>query len=81
MTMKVGDIVYLVSGGPSMTVNKVDGENVVTQWFVGVGYQSMTFPMAALTVTDPIPQLEFSRQNATDALRPKPVSGVIAPAA
>ena len=32
--MKEGDVVYLKSGGPLMTVKEIKGTKVVCQWFV-----------------------------------------------
>jgi uncharacterized protein YodC (DUF2158 family) len=51
--IKVGDIVYLNSGGPDMTVEKTyhgaGGEERATcQWFEGTKLQSGTFSVSAL---------------------------------
>ena len=32
---KVGDVVQLKSGGPKMTVNRVDGDEISCEWFEG----------------------------------------------
>lgn len=39
MDLKVGDVVMLKSGGPSMTVDQVDGDHVWCCWFDVVAAQ------------------------------------------
>jgi uncharacterized protein YodC (DUF2158 family) len=47
-TLQVGDVVGLKSGGPSMTVIKVEGDRVLCQWFFGKELKSNSFPIPAL---------------------------------
>lgn len=62
MASNPGDIVWLKSGGPPMTVNSLDGTNVNVQWFVGNQFQTASLPAASLTTTDPAPALARARQ-------------------
>jgi uncharacterized protein YodC (DUF2158 family) len=51
MTFKIGDIVQLKSGGPSMTVTGLPHENsdcYETTWFWGEKYTAHYFPPASL---------------------------------
>jgi uncharacterized protein YodC (DUF2158 family) len=49
MNLKPGDIVRLKSGGPQMTVNFVEGQNVDCVWFGPDGNVKLSsFPAAAL---------------------------------
>ena len=61
----VGDIVYLVTGGPAMSVSSqnthydsgnysFDG-HYKCQWFAGKKLESGTFPEESLTATNPKP--------------------------
>lgn len=68
MALSPGTIVYLASGSPAMTVLKSNEDGVVTQWFVGVGYQSNTFPEASLVTIDPTITLAHAREKAKAAL-------------
>lgn len=54
----VGDIVYLKSGGPAMTVISDDGKQTTVQWFNGSAPQSTAFPDATLVTDDPAPVLQ-----------------------
>lgn len=53
--MKIGDIVYLQSGSPDMTITEIEKEGGATycvcRWFTDQGVlQQESFPEAALTV-------------------------------
>ena len=64
-TLKIGDIVYLVTGGPSMSVAEAIREykngsngfhgNYKCQWFAGKKLEHGTFPEESLTQTNPKP--------------------------
>ena len=57
MPIHVGDIVQLKSGGPRMTVTRVQGSNVTSAWFDGTQQREGTFPEGALKESpDPKPQ-------------------------
>lgn len=54
--MEIGDVVYLKSGSPAMTVIKIDEEgNAIVQWTVGENLTSSNVPFKALTEVDPRP--------------------------
>lgn len=57
--LKVGDVVYLKSGGPAMTVNAVapvmGKKALVCVWFVVNENKSATFLPEALTIENPNP--------------------------
>lgn len=79
--MNAGDVVYLNSGGPALTVLSVDGNGLVSvQWFAGAEYRSAQFPTASLTATDPTPgiQTAFSTalQSAQQAANLSPAQSV-----
>lgn len=65
--MVPGDVKYLKSGSPAMTVNAVNGNDITVQWFAGSDYRSATFPAAALSDSDPVPALEVARRKAAAA--------------
>lgn len=47
--IKAGDVVCLKSGGPDMTVNKIEGTSALCDWFDGGGNaQHRTFPVSSL---------------------------------
>jgi uncharacterized protein YodC (DUF2158 family) len=46
---KVGDVVQLNSGGPKMTVTKIDDEYVNTTWFAGDERMDGSFPSDTLS--------------------------------
>lgn len=50
MEFQVGDVVRLKAGGPKMTVEAVEGQNVDCVWFDGVKVFRDTFPARALEV-------------------------------
>lgn len=47
--MTVGDIVVLNSGGPDMTVSRIEGRCVLCWWVCGDDTDSGWFGMASLT--------------------------------
>jgi uncharacterized protein YodC (DUF2158 family) len=47
-TFAVGEVVQLKSGGESMTVESIDGDNVGCVWFEGKRVQRDTFAAGAL---------------------------------
>jgi uncharacterized protein YodC (DUF2158 family) len=47
-TFAVGDVVQLKSGGASMTVEKVDGDDISCVWSEGKKVQKATFSSGAL---------------------------------
>lgn len=58
----IGDIVYLVSGGPAMAVGEaiINGYNEFSgdywcQWFSGRKHEKARFPEESLTTTNPKP--------------------------
>ena len=53
-TFKVGDVVWLKSGGPSMTVTEV-GPMMFCEWFANNVTSSKSFPPDALTKKNPKP--------------------------
>lgn len=64
----IGDLVYLKSGSPSMTVSAVDGDNITCDWMQGSQHNSRIFQAAMLVSEDPEPQLEHDRQAKRDEL-------------
>lgn len=58
---KIGDIVYLVSGGPAMAIQeaRVFGSEFTgdywCQWFSGRKHERAAFPEESLTTTNPKP--------------------------
>ncbi|MEP0518542.1 MAG: DUF2158 domain-containing protein [Hyphomicrobiales bacterium] len=48
-----GNLVQLKSGGPIMTVNVVEGLNVICDWFAGNEHQRLEFPASTLELYDP----------------------------
>jgi uncharacterized protein YodC (DUF2158 family) len=54
----IGDVVFLKSGGPPMTVTEIlPGGGVGLHWFSGALMMAGTFPAISLVVTDPSPVL------------------------
>ncbi|MFH1719033.1 MAG: DUF2158 domain-containing protein [Planctomycetota bacterium] len=47
-TFVVGDVVQLKSGGESMTVEEIDGDDVSCVWFEGKRLQRQTFGAGTL---------------------------------
>ena len=51
--LKPGDRVRLRSGGPLMTVHKINGQNIDCQWFTTDGLlQAATFPLYMLMIIE-----------------------------
>lgn len=51
---KIGDVVYLKSGGPAMTVSYVEDNSVEAQWFDEKNKVDFkNFPKATITKTKP----------------------------
>jgi len=50
--MKVGDIVALKSGGPDMTLCKLEGEFAHCCWFNGDAFYKQEIPVSALAVNE-----------------------------
>jgi uncharacterized protein YodC (DUF2158 family) len=59
MTLEIGDIVWLKSGGPKMTVEgkAAMGGGVICKWFDRTELKTSTFAEGALTKEDPEPPL------------------------
>ncbi len=53
MAFKLGDTVGLKSGGPTMTVELIDGDGVHCFWFDGKNLKRDIFPEAALEPRKP----------------------------
>ncbi len=62
----IGDVVYLKSGGPPMTVTEIlpradqSGTDVGLRWFGNTQMMAGTFPATSLVVIDPAPTIEKS---------------------
>lgn len=56
--LKVGDVVYLKSGGPAMTVNKVlsERDNAECTWFQDNELKDHIFNQGSLTKENPKPR-------------------------
>ena len=64
----VGALVHLRSGGPAMTVKSVNGDEVTSVWADEDGnVRSATFPLALLTVEEPVPPETEGNERAGDA--------------
>jgi uncharacterized protein YodC (DUF2158 family) len=68
----VGDVVYLKSGGPPLTVIKTEGDpgdqKVTCSWMNG-GIYSHQFPENSLVIEDPLPALAVAREKKMQELR------------
>lgn len=55
-TFKPGDVVYLASGGPAMTIERIADVGVDVTWWAGdeQGYEECTFQPAALVRNNPL---------------------------
>ena len=51
--LKIGDVVRLKSGGPSMTVRSLDGEFVDCEWFSKGELYAHPFPLQMIVKTSP----------------------------
>jgi uncharacterized protein YodC (DUF2158 family) len=64
----VSALVHLRSGGPAMTVKSVNGDDVTSVWVDEEGnVRSATFPLALLTVEEPVPPETEGNERAGDA--------------
>lgn len=67
--MQIGDVVYLKSGGPAMTITEQTGDGKFgVHWFAGLAMSAATFSETVLTVTDPTPALQAATQQLIDDL-------------
>jgi uncharacterized protein YodC (DUF2158 family) len=79
----LGDVVYLKSGGPPMTVTEIlpradqSGVDVGLHWFGGSAMLAGTFPASALVVTDPAPNIDKAARD--ERLRVFPVDVKVTP--
>lgn len=66
LAQNIGDVVYLRSGGPPMTVTGIlprpdlSGTDIGVHWFGGTTMMAGTFPAAAVVVSDPSPVIAKS---------------------
>jgi uncharacterized protein YodC (DUF2158 family) len=51
--IKAGDCVELKSGGPLMTVAKIEGPEVTCVWFANGGLEEEVFPLVTLKASTP----------------------------
>jgi uncharacterized protein YodC (DUF2158 family) len=64
LAQNVGDVVYLKSGGPPMTVTEIlprpdaSGTDVGLKWFGGANMMAGTFPASTVVVLDPLPAIQ-----------------------
>lgn len=60
----LGDVLYLKSGGPPMTVTEIlprpdqSGTDIGLRWFGGTNMMAGTFPASSLVVAYPLPTLQ-----------------------
>ncbi|MCU4431893.1 DUF2158 domain-containing protein [Acinetobacter pittii] len=56
MSFNIGDVVYLKSGGPAMTINQIykERENVQCVWFVQNEQKECIFKLQTLTSINPL---------------------------
>ena len=52
-TFTPGDVVYLKSGGPAMTVDVIQGTMACVTWFAGMTLATSWIPVANLSHTQP----------------------------
>lgn len=71
MAIATGSVVWLRSGSPPMTANKVENNEVTTQWFMNGSYQSAIFPLNSLIELDPRATLDVAYEKALEAERAK----------
>jgi len=50
---KIGTVVQLTSGGPKMTISKINNNRVTCQWFVGNELKSGEFDLEVLMMIRP----------------------------
>jgi uncharacterized protein YodC (DUF2158 family) len=48
LAIKVGDVVMLKSGGPTMTVEWIEGDRAGCNWFAGTKPEFKDFPILSL---------------------------------
>ncbi len=64
LAQNLGDVVYLKSGGPPMTVTEIlprpdqSGTDVGLKWFGGGSMSAGTFPANSLVPVDPLPSIQ-----------------------
>ncbi len=56
-TFKPGDVVRLKSGGPQMTVSRVDNGRVLCEWFADKKHEHAFFDVAVLVRDKPGPAI------------------------
>ena len=72
----IGDVVYLKSGGPPMTVTEIlprpdqSGTDIGVHWFGNLVMFAGTFPASTVTDTDPLPAIQKAQQDARTAVFP-----------
>lgn len=68
--MDIGDVVFLKSGGPGMTVVEVSAKgDIVVNWMAGIALASANLPEAALSVTNPEPKMDDDTRKLAEALK------------
>jgi len=55
MGFKVGDVVILKSGGPPMTIEKIDGDVAHVVWMVSIYKSQNSFAVSVLNHFEPTP--------------------------
>ena len=66
--MNIGDVVWLKSGSPPMTVAGENEKGLKVVWVSG-GMLSATVPVESVMITDPIPLINDARARADAILR------------
>lgn len=75
---KIGEVVFLNSGGPAMTVTEILAKDnpvlpgqVGVKWFSNGQLAASTFPPDALTDDDPVPAMQAAQEAALSDERSK----------
>jgi uncharacterized protein YodC (DUF2158 family) len=60
-SFEVGDVVRLVAGGPTMAIRRVDGDEILCEWFDKATPRCQVFLQAQLAHTNPkqLPVITF----------------------